>query len=411
MTTAERTQWRVLVVDDEENLTWSLVNSLRKEGYQAESALTGEAAQQALAQTHYNCIISDVKMPGMDGFALLQWLRQQQMQTQIHIIMMTAFGSPTSRQEALRNGVIAYLEKPFDLHMLKDELRRLATADVAGGPPSESGSYDLLEIAQVLNLTRRDIALSVQSAGGAGILRFIRGELVWAEAGPLRGEEAFFALCVHKSGYAQPIVWDGWGERNVSLPISRLIYLTLARRDGRPTTLALPAPSRPPVTLAPPSLSAIASSTPSTSANPHATRQLPAISLGASLESSHRLDYVDDVLTALVAALPRPCGAALLDMDGSLIAQQWVGIVEAPLSMYAHLAAAAQAAGRALLLADLGTVEDVRITTANHTIVLWRLSRADRSVLLLALLPATTDLEAHVGALQTCSASLLEALN
>ncbi|MGZ3680698.1 MAG: response regulator transcription factor, partial [Ktedonobacterales bacterium] len=73
---AERGSWSILVVDDEENLNWSLVNSLRKEGYTADGALTGEDAQRRMTATRYDCVISDVKMPGMDGFELLQWLRQ-----------------------------------------------------------------------------------------------------------------------------------------------------------------------------------------------------------------------------------------------------------------------------------------------------------------------------------------------
>ena len=127
---AGQSAWRVLVVDDEENLNWSLVNSLQKEGYLTEGAYTAEAALSRLNTSSYDCVISDVKMPGMDGFELMQWLRQHRPQTRV--IMMTAFGSPTARQEALRHGVIAYMEKPFDLRSLKEELRRLASADAAG---------------------------------------------------------------------------------------------------------------------------------------------------------------------------------------------------------------------------------------------------------------------------------------
>ena len=126
---AERGSWRILVVDDEENLNWSLVNSLRKDGHTADGVLTGEEARRRMDAAPYDCVISDVKMPGMDGFELLQWLRQHRPQTRV--IMMTAFGSPTDRQEALHNGVIAYLEKPFDLAKLKEELRQLATAEGA----------------------------------------------------------------------------------------------------------------------------------------------------------------------------------------------------------------------------------------------------------------------------------------
>jgi CheY-like chemotaxis protein len=245
--------WSILVVDDEENLNWSLVNSLRKEGYTADGALSGEEALRRLTATPYNCVISDVKMPGMDGFELLQWLRQHRPRTRV--IMMTAFGSPTARQEAMRGGVIAYLEKPFDLAALKEELRRLvpSESDTATGQ-AETESYDLLEVSRVLNLTRRDIAIAVQAGGIHGTLRFLRGELIWAQAGALHGEDAFLALCASRGAGLQPEAWDGRSDRNVTQSLSQLIYAALARRQGGsapliPPTAAHdaqePSPSRP----------------------------------------------------------------------------------------------------------------------------------------------------------------------
>src|SRR6185437_6205484 len=97
----------------------------------------------------YDCIISDVKMPGMDGFELLQWLRHHQPSTRV--IMMTAFGSPTARQEAQQSGVVAYLEKPFDLRVLKEELRRLA-GNAARAEAGIAEGYDVLDVVQVLHL-------------------------------------------------------------------------------------------------------------------------------------------------------------------------------------------------------------------------------------------------------------------
>ncbi|MGH2517777.1 MAG: response regulator, partial [Ktedonobacterales bacterium] len=162
-TAAGRGRWRVLVVDDEQNLNWSLVHSLRKDGYISDGALTGAEAQTLLRESRYDCVISDVKMPGMDGFELLQWLRQHQ--PQARVIMMTAFGSPSAREEALRGGVVAYLEKPFDLRALKEELQRLTAEKSAA---SAGDGYDLLEVVRVINLSRRDIALAVRSNGRTG---------------------------------------------------------------------------------------------------------------------------------------------------------------------------------------------------------------------------------------------------
>ncbi|MGZ3715247.1 MAG: response regulator, partial [Ktedonobacterales bacterium] len=240
---AERGSWSILVVDDEENLNWSLVNSLRKEGYTADGALTGEDAQRRMTATRYDCVISDVKMPGMDGFELLQWLRQHCPRTRV--IMMTAFGSHTARQEAMRSGVIAYLEKPFDLATLKEELRRLVPAEgSAATEQAESEAYDLVEVSRVLNLTRRDVAIGVQAGGIQGTLRFLRGELVWAQAGTLQGDDAFLALCASRGAALQPETWDGRSERNVTQSLSQLIYSALARRQGTSAPLVPSVASR-----------------------------------------------------------------------------------------------------------------------------------------------------------------------
>ncbi len=370
--------WRVLVVDDEENLNWSLVNSLRKEGYTTDGALSGEDALRRLETTTYDCVLSDVKMPGMDGFELLQWVRRRRPQTRI--IMMTAFGSPTARQDAMRAGVIAYLEKPFDLLALKNELRRLAAGEVAGA--AEGEGYDLLEVARVLNLARRDMALSVQGGGHSGRLRFLRGELIWAEAGALQGDAAFLALCTTRGGRAQPESWDGRADRNVWLPVSHLIYQALTSRDSHTTgatgplsvtrsTLAPAAPGAtvsaaavavPPTTLTPaldqaPAMAAITTTDTEIMSAVPAASTMTAVAAGAAPRSAEEVGQpasrpsavstappitaslpvppvtpdagsaaVAEPVEALARTLGTPCGVALLRIDGAVLAQCWQGL-------------------------------------------------------------------------------------
>ncbi|HKS69380.1 MAG TPA: response regulator [Ktedonobacterales bacterium] len=244
MTSAPReAPWRVLIVDDEENLNWSLVTSLRKDGYIVDGAHTGEEALARLQAAPYDCVVSDIKMPGMDGFELLQWLRQHHPATRT--VMITSFGSPSARQDALREGAVAYFEKPFDLRALKDQLRRMVEAPALSSAAPEAG-YDLLDVAQVISLARRDIALDVRGGGYTGVLRFLQGELLWAEAGDLRGDEAFLALCVPRGGHAQVAAWNGLTGRNVTQPLARLIYTALAqreRRTGAPARVATEPPA------------------------------------------------------------------------------------------------------------------------------------------------------------------------
>lgn len=414
-----RESWNILVVDDEENLNWSLVNSLRKEGYTADGALSGEDALRRMTATPYNCVISDVKMPGMDGFELLQWLRQHRPRTRV--IMMTAFGSPTARQEAMRSGVIAYLEKPFDLATLKDELRRLVPPEgEAPGAQAEAEAYDLLEVSRVLNLTRRDVAIGVQAGGIHGTLRFLRGELVWAQAGALEGDDAFLALAASRGAGLQPEAWDGRTERNVTQSLSQLIYAALARRQGGSAPLIPPiatrgtqgsSPSQPsqpnpaavsmPASAAPePDVVAASSSTPSPEPPKPTSGELTPAGGPAA----------DAIVRVVADALPQPCGVALLRSEGGVIAQAWSGRPDVSPGMFSHLASAAQAAARAMLLGDLGIMEDMRIAVAEHVVLVRRVARGERAGLITLVLPTDADLAAASALLQAHTPELIDAL-
>lgn len=83
-------------------------------------------------------------------------------------------------------------------------------------------------------MARRDITLAVRGAGAQrlGVLRFAQGELLWAEFGALRGEEAFMALAAQHSGSIEELTWEGQGERNVSQPLARLVMQAVEYRDN-----------------------------------------------------------------------------------------------------------------------------------------------------------------------------------
>ncbi len=219
-------QWRILVVEDEENLNWSIVNSLRKDGYFVRGVMNGAEAIRILWSEEYDVVISDLKMPGADGFELLQWIRAHRQKTRL--IMVTAFGSASTRNQALEGGVVSYLEKPFDLHTLKEELRRLLQQT---GFSANLDSFDLLDVIQIITMSRKSIALLVNTGlEERGVLRFQGGELIWAEYGSLLGEEAFFALAAHKNGVVIHQPWDEQITPNVTQPLSRLIFQALQYR-------------------------------------------------------------------------------------------------------------------------------------------------------------------------------------
>ncbi|TMC16977.1 MAG: response regulator [Chloroflexi bacterium] len=219
--------WRILAVEDDEDLNLSIVNSLRKDGYFVQGTRSGAEAIRILWSEEFDVVIGDLKAPGADGFEMLQWLRAYRPNTRM--IMVAAVSSPVLRTQALEAGVVSYLEKPLNLHQLKEELRRLLQQT---GFSASLDSFDLLDVIQIINLSRKNIALLVNTGlEERGILRFQKGELIWAEYGNLRGEEAFFALAAHKNGTVTQQDWHELIIPNVTQPLSRLIFQTLQYRS------------------------------------------------------------------------------------------------------------------------------------------------------------------------------------
>lgn len=101
---------RILVVDDDPSVRDAIQVLLREEGYASAWAVDAEAALEAMRETEYPLVICDVRMPGRDGFWLLDRLREHQ--PDAAVIMLTAFGDTEAAVQCLRNGAADYLLKP-----------------------------------------------------------------------------------------------------------------------------------------------------------------------------------------------------------------------------------------------------------------------------------------------------------
>lgn len=220
-------QWRILVVQDDEQLKRTIVNSLQKDGYIVQGVSSGAEAIRLLWSGDYDVVLSDQKISNTDGFELLQWIRTYRRNTRV--IMVAEPGSPRTRTQALESGVVSYLEKPLDLHILKEELRRLLQQT---GFSASLDSFDLLDVVQIVNMSHKTIAMVVNTGlEEQGLLGFQAGELVWAEYGVLRGEEAFYALAAHKNGTVTHQPWNAQIKPNVIQPLSRIIFQALQYRS------------------------------------------------------------------------------------------------------------------------------------------------------------------------------------
>jgi len=128
---AQHRKKRILAVDDDGLVRRSLEILLREAGYDATVAGSGQEALGFLPQRHFDLLITDIRMPGMDGLQVIQAVRQycQEMKKKpIPEIVLTGYSDEAVRQSAVRLGVKAFLMKPFKidefLSVLENHLSR-----------------------------------------------------------------------------------------------------------------------------------------------------------------------------------------------------------------------------------------------------------------------------------------------
>jgi len=112
----------ILIVDDEKNYLVVLEDLLSDEGYQVLTADAGAKALEIVHSHDLDLVITDMKMPGMDGMVLLE--RIHIFKADLPVIMMTAHGDVEKAEEAMRRGVFEYIFKPFNNEQLKLTVRR-----------------------------------------------------------------------------------------------------------------------------------------------------------------------------------------------------------------------------------------------------------------------------------------------
>jgi two-component system response regulator FlrC len=165
----------VLVVEDDAALREALVDTLRAAGLSALAAHDARSALQALASEEIGLVISDVQMPGANGYELLSSIKQ--LRPYLPVVLMTAYGTVAQAVAAMREGATDYIVKPFDAQALIEMAQRQLAARVM---PNELVAVDP-ESKRCLCLARRiaenDATVLISGESGTGkevYARFIR---------------------------------------------------------------------------------------------------------------------------------------------------------------------------------------------------------------------------------------------
>ena len=104
---------KILIVDDDRQILEMLSELLEEEGYSPESAIDGEQALNKLENENYHLVISDVRMPGIDGFEVLKQVKEKYKNTKV--LLMTGYTDDYDISDALILGADDYITKPFDI--------------------------------------------------------------------------------------------------------------------------------------------------------------------------------------------------------------------------------------------------------------------------------------------------------
>jgi DNA-binding response OmpR family regulator/predicted regulator of Ras-like GTPase activity (Roadblock/LC7/MglB family) len=218
---------KIVIVDNDETMVSSIQDSLSSYADCLGATSYEEAIAKIEKEKGISLVVSEIRMPGRDGFDLLLWLRENR--PKVKVVMVTAYGSPVVRALAKQKGAVMYLEKPLDLKQLMITIRMIVERKGFSMAIQDMEFTDLL---QFLSLAARAVKVQVtNNIGEEGEIGLEGDTVLWVRTSSREGEEAFFEI----------VRWEGGGfemrpldkeERNTGEEVISLSYLLLegARR-------------------------------------------------------------------------------------------------------------------------------------------------------------------------------------
>jgi len=179
---------KILVVDDEKLIRWSVSERLQRDGYEVLAAESGEQALELVAQSTPDLMLLDVRLPGMDGLTTLQ--RALGLHAELAVIMMSAHSTVDNAVEAMKIGAIDFLVKPFPFQSLDAAVQRAL-----------QNARTRRQIAALTSERRGEAASHGQLIGRSPIVEQIRGMV-----SRLAGSDATTVLIEGESGSGKEVV-------------------------------------------------------------------------------------------------------------------------------------------------------------------------------------------------------------
>ncbi len=218
---------KVLIVDDEASFLLSLQDVLKvhQDKFKILTAENGEVAVKILRDTTVDLLVTDLRMPEMNGFELLAWASRHQ--PQLAVIAMSAFGTPEIEARLKKMDTLQFIEKPVDLPILE---KAIFNGLKAGGKSYIRG-ITLATFLQLMNVEKKNCTLKIAALKGPAYLYVAGGELIDAEYSNLKGLDAALEIV---SWDDAEIEMDGICRRQddvVKMPLSHLLIEAFRIKD------------------------------------------------------------------------------------------------------------------------------------------------------------------------------------
>jgi len=219
----------VLVVDDEKSFLLSLLQGLSAyaDDFNTYTAYNGAEALQELTKHPFDLVITDLKMPVMDGFGLLAAMSKSH--PRLPVLVMSAYCTPEIKARLKTIGAFKILEKPIDFHDFVDHI----IAELHTAAKGYINGITLPAFLQLVEMEKKTCTLRVESHGRSGLLYFVDGALIDAEHGEDKHEKAALTIV----GWDDPMIEiDSFSKKKepaIKSPLGYLIMESYRLKDER----------------------------------------------------------------------------------------------------------------------------------------------------------------------------------
>lgn len=218
---------RVLIVDDDTTIVWTLGRNLARKGFYIVAVTDGEEGLQQLERDRFDFIVVDVQMQGVNGFVLLDHCRRYAPDAKTIVLINP--GDSMMKEVSLVRGADLCVEKPVNIKFLVDTMSKGDTSESFTGIITH---IDIFDYVQFVLFSRQQKVVEITSrTGRRGMIYIEQGNVVHAECSGKRGEEGFYHCLSFEGGSFSELPWQEPPERSVSVPGEFLVMEAARIKD------------------------------------------------------------------------------------------------------------------------------------------------------------------------------------